>query len=1000
MADRKMTFSKTKTAKSILQQVGITAAMLMASTTANALGLGALEVQSNLEQPLNGVIELRTAPSDDLASVNARIASREDFESLGIDYPSYMEVISLAMEDGDSGKVLRVRSDQAVINEPFIHFLIRVDWSGGSFLREYTALIDPPVYAAEAPRSIAEPRSVGTDQSYAPTTAPALSTEPLDDAYDDDFESDSNEIVVSDPPIEDVAPEDAPLIEDDFYQEPSSSDVESDASSEYDTDVAVQEMATGDVVPQGTDARYGPVESGESLSLIAQELQRQFPDLSIYSIMKVLFEENQSAFINNNINGLMQGAVLDIGDLNAIRSVDAAEAKVFFSNQVAEWDPSVLSPSSSDPISVGQDDYSFNDDVFGSSDSTSSSSTSSADNFQVGASQDTAEFVSSDQGASREGEVLALRSEISQLETALASSELENQELSERISSLEGQLADMNRLMSLDVESAELASVEQTLAAQNDVAEEAPTDISQDDASSVVDDFLGDSTENDEFGLLDSSESSDSLSAVDEFLADADTSNSDTTGESTVDEFLADIDETVSDSAVDASSEFESVLEDASNDAVEETTATATPVTPQVVESESFVDKAKSLFIDGGLWKIVLGIGVLLLGGLAVLFARRRKVDEEFEISMLSIESNSQSIDTLQSESNSLSASMSASVASVAESVADKETSFLTVYSDSDAVVQADEVDPVAEADVYIAYGRDEQAEEVLLDGIANHPDRVDIKQKILGLYQKTKNTEGFERVAEELYSQRELLTAAIWDDVSAMGRELSPDNPLFSLSVDDLSTAANSTMTVDADDSAANAPVSADDDVDSTLPEAKSAPSPREGLEGHSELVEESLSEDDDIQLIDFDDGRSEISELDDDEIESIALDDDASDVIEFASSPLGDTAGSDDDDDDGVLDISSGDDDGDLLSFELSDDNADDEDEEHHISEVREVSDLEIDEDYDESRTQFELAKVFVDLGDEDGARKILSELVANDELDQSVIADAKQLLDSINS
>ncbi|RBP50978.1 FimV/HubP family polar landmark protein [Arenicella xantha] len=972
MADRKMTFSKTKTANSILKQLGVTAAMLMASTNASALGLGALQVQSNLEEPLSGTIELRTAPSDDLTTLNARIASKEDFESLGIDYPTYMENISLSMEDVGGGKVLRVRSDEVVINEPFIHFLIRVDWSGGSFLREYTALIDPPVYAAATPKAVAEPRSVGTDQAYAQASSPTIAAETLDD----DSAAEYDEVVVDDPPIEDIAEEDAPLIDDNFYEEP-----EAEGVQEYS-----ESASSETVVPQGTDARYGPVTSGESLSLIAQELQRQFPDLSIYSIMQVLFEENKSAFIGNNINGLMEGSVLDIGDLNAIRAVDAVQAKAFFSSQVADWDPGVLISSSSDPISVGQDDYSFNDDTFGSSDTGSSSTGSSADNFQVGASRDTAEFVSSDQGASREGEVLALRQEISQIETALASSELENQELNERISSLEGQLADMNRLMSLDVESAEMAAVEQTLADQ--ATSEPESEFSDTSATSTVDEFLTDTSVEDEFGLNDST---DSQSAVDEFLADVGTDDVDTSGESTVDEFLSSVDESV-DQAVDATEDgFESVIEDASSgldaqpsDEVDEAVSKVTPVI-QPVKSESFMDKAKGLFFDGGLWKVLAGLVVLMLGGLGVLFARRRKVDEEFEISMLSIESNSQSVDTMQSDSSSVSASMSASVASVAEGVADKETSFLTVYSDSDAVVQADEVDPVAEADVYIAYGRDEQAEEVLLDGIANHPDRVDIKQKVLGLYQKTQNVEGFERVAEELYSQRDALTPELWEEVSAMGRELSPDNPLFSLSVDDLSTAASSSVSIDA---------AAESDVAASA--ASDEPSPLDGLEGHSELVEESLSDDDDIQLIDFDEGRSEVSELDDVEIDAISLEDDASDVLEFATPGLDDAALADS----AGIDVSSDDDDGDLLSFEFdADGDASDDDEEQHISEVREVSDLEIDPDYDEARTQYELAKVFVDLGDEDGARKILSELVANDENDESVISDARQLLDSIS-
>ena len=164
MANLKLTNAK-------LKSVAAFTAMMLASSNASALGLGSLEVQSNLDQPFNGEIELRVAPGDDLGSVVATIASREDFESLNIDYPSYLSDMQLRVESIGGINVLRVNSNNVVIKEPFIHFLVRVDWSGGSFLREYTALIDPPVYASETPTTIAQPRAVGVDESNATVTS-------------------------------------------------------------------------------------------------------------------------------------------------------------------------------------------------------------------------------------------------------------------------------------------------------------------------------------------------------------------------------------------------------------------------------------------------------------------------------------------------------------------------------------------------------------------------------------------------------------------------------------------------------------------------------------------------------------------------------------------------------------------------------------------------------------------------------------------------------------
>jgi len=1008
MANRKMIFSKTKTAHSLVKQLGVSAAFLMAATDAGALGLGALEVQSNLDQPLNGTIELRSSTNDDVSSLQASIASREDFESLGIDYPSYLDNLRLSIEDGASGKVLRVNSSGVIIKEPFIHFLVRVNWSGGSFLREYTALIDPPIYAAETPKVLAEPRVVGTDQSY----------EGSDSSVETDSSNVEDEVVLNDSPVqgsaESIETRDADnetLIEDDFYQSP---------------EVSVAGSSNDGLTLPDDGARYGPVARGESLSLIAQELQRQFPDLSIYSIMKVLFEENPDAFIDNNINGLIQGKILNVGDLNAIRQLDVVQSREFFRAQVAEWDPSVLSPKKTDSVNVGQDEYAFNEDAFNDS---STSDTTTQDSFQIGASSETDDFVSSDQGDSRAGEVLALRQQLSDLQSSLASSELENQELKERISLLEGQVADLNRLSELSIESADMAGVESALAKQNDVEDTSTLDGDVDDV--LIDDEVSDAT-------------------GDELLTDSEELVDDTLDGELTDDVLLD-------------DEVDSAIEETDPVVSSEDVTQAQAPSISSPKPQSFLDKAKGALFDGGLWKVLAGIGALLAAGLGLLMLRRRRADEEFEISMLSIESNSESIDSTQSQSrsHSTSQSMSASVATVSEAVPDKETSFLTVYSDSDAVVQADEVDPVAEADVYIAYGRDEQAEEVLLDGIASQPERLDIKRKLLGLYHKNENSEGFERLAEELYSQKEILTGEIWSEVCEMGKEIAPSNPLFGLSVDDLSAAE----TVKIDDLASDdevvsdgAAVSdptvselADDEIsfedaiqDTVVETSDDAAAVKDteldvddsvsGVDDSVSGVDDSVSDVDDsvlelvdpsddsgdddtsIHLINFDEDRSEVSELDEVEIDALDLDtgDDVSDVIEFADSAL-DGVESDDSDSpdeieldhdessDSLVEIKLDDDEEDGLDFstQSSIDVADSTDlEEPSIDSVQEVSDLEIDPDYDEARTQYELAKVFVDLGDEDGARKILNELVANDDNDEAVLSDARELLKSISS
>ncbi len=94
--------------------------------------------------------------------------------------------------------------------------------------------------------------------------------------------------------------------------------------------------------------------------------------------------------------------------------------------------------------------------------------------------------------------------------------------------------------------------------------------------------------------------------------------------------------------------------------------------------------------------------------------------------------------------------------------------------------IDADEgVDPVAEADVYMAYGRDAQAEEILLDALKTDPTRTAIHVKLLEIYAGRKNNKQFETLASDLYAQ----TGGVggdWEKAAAMGLKLDPANPLY----------------------------------------------------------------------------------------------------------------------------------------------------------------------------------------------------------------------------
>jgi pilus assembly protein FimV len=112
------------------------------------------------------------------------------------------------------------------------------------------------------------------------------------------------------------------------------------------------------------------------------------------------------------------------------------------------------------------------------------------------------------------------------------------------------------------------------------------------------------------------------------------------------------------------------------------------------------------------------------------------------------------------------------------------DTSFLTDFAQSadGSMIDTNDVDPIAEAEVYMAYGRDAQAEEILKDAIVKEPKRYELHLKLLEMYAGRKDVSAFEAVAGELYTT---LGAddPTWAKIAEMGEKLEPENPLYDVS-------------------------------------------------------------------------------------------------------------------------------------------------------------------------------------------------------------------------
>jgi pilus assembly protein FimV len=151
-------------------------ALLLAPQAAFSLGLGDIRLSSALNEPLSAEIDLVAPTNEELGSLSAQLASRELFQRYGLDRPAYLDSMQFSLGRGRDGRNVLLVNSAAPISEPFVTFLVEVTWPRGRLLREYTVLLDPPVFAPKeaAPAApVAAPRIAAPAPAPAPARAPA-----------------------------------------------------------------------------------------------------------------------------------------------------------------------------------------------------------------------------------------------------------------------------------------------------------------------------------------------------------------------------------------------------------------------------------------------------------------------------------------------------------------------------------------------------------------------------------------------------------------------------------------------------------------------------------------------------------------------------------------------------------------------------------------------------------------------------------------------------------
>src|SRR5215467_9714862 len=138
------------------------ALLLTLPSAAFALGLGDIHLLSPLNAPLDAEIELVDVAPDEANTVQVQLASRDTFSKYGLEWPGYLNTVQLkTVRTPDGRQIVKLKS-QDPITEPFITLLIEVNWARGHLVREYTMLLDPPVYTPGQSRA-----------NNAPVAAPA-----------------------------------------------------------------------------------------------------------------------------------------------------------------------------------------------------------------------------------------------------------------------------------------------------------------------------------------------------------------------------------------------------------------------------------------------------------------------------------------------------------------------------------------------------------------------------------------------------------------------------------------------------------------------------------------------------------------------------------------------------------------------------------------------------------------------------------------------------------
>ena len=605
----------------------------------SALGMGDFTLNSALNQPLDAEIRLLNIADLDESQVLVKMATADDFSRAGVSRDFFLTNIKFNVEvDGKGGGIIRVTTREPVI-EPYLNFLVEAHWPSGRMLREFTVLLDLPVFSDSSAQNVTSAVSASEARpAQAARPAPAAASRPASQS--------------SYRPATKAA--DAPSAGEEYRVKNDDTLWEIASNSRPDNSVSIQQTMVG--------------------------IQRMNPE----------------AFLNGNINRLRAGSVLRLPTGDQI-SISERQAIGEVANQNRAWKTGedVAAPASGAQLDATSGDATSGDGY--SEGARLSIASGAGDGVSIGDGDGT----SGSESAALEGALVGAEEDLDR-------AKLENAELQSRLGDMEAKLATLQRLIELK---------DDQLAAMQAEGADLTEDVS-DDAELALDpeenqtDALGEET---------------NLDGVSDELA---------------------TDEAVE--VVDDSSQSPEVLED--QPAPEE----VKPAESSIAAEESLLDKLKSNPLYAG------GAGLLILAIAAIVLMRRRKSSEEqddeldFEYKEQEPEAFVESeveqvVEEVTEEVEDLDAADQLAAELEDEiAAANAEEELLAVDTDSNdgvgSPVESETGDAIAEADIYVAYGRYQQAIDLLRSAADKEPERADIQLKLLEVYVETRDKPAFQQ--------------------------------------------------------------------------------------------------------------------------------------------------------------------------------------------------------------------------------------------------------------